>query len=748
MKRLLSLFLSLVCVISYVAIPVHVHAEEDVTAPAPAGDMNGDGVLDSADAIYLLRHSLFPEGYTLACEGDTNGDGFINSDDTIHLLRHILIPENYPIHSHYYSDWQIVTAPTCKDEGLSEAFCSCGKKQTQVEDKLTEHTWDEGTITTAPGCASEGVRTFTCTVCFETKTASVPATNNHTWDQGTVTTDPTCTKEGVMTFDCIDCDATTTQPIAATGIHLWDDGVITTDPSCDKDGVRTHTCSCCGTTTTTSIPATNDHDWNEGVITADPTCTEEGVKTFTCNGCGTTKTEAVDATGVHLWDDGVITVNPTCNAEGEKTFTCSSCGGTRTESVGITDQHTYNGGVITTAATCAKEGVKTYTCTTCSTTKTETIAKTTTHTPNGGTVTKAATCKETGTKTYNCTVCGVVTKTETIAKTSNHTWNGGSITTQPTADATGVKTYTCTTCGATKTESVAKLQLSFTSTGVTTTPLYGTWQVNLSIKNPSSKFKNDAWIGIYPTGITDAQFKEWKGSASLSTWTYAFHSKYTTGLSASNRPSGTSFTTSISSDFFTSMASSSRYYSSHPYGAICGGTYDIVLFYTDTTSGSLNGYEVAARVTVKLGNSAPSYNYGFGITGVTSNKSANTWKVEIFLKDAPASPFWKDAWVGIYPTNITQDLLYQHKGQAGLGTWCYVWSDQVERNSGEWKFSITQANISNYGTGQTAINTVNINYSKYPYGPVIGDEFFLILFYSDGASGNGYAIAKMVKFKL
>ena len=50
------------------------------------------------------------------------------------------------------------------------------------------HTWNSGNVTTAATCAKAGVRTYTCTVCGQTKTESISATGNHTWNTGKITT--------------------------------------------------------------------------------------------------------------------------------------------------------------------------------------------------------------------------------------------------------------------------------------------------------------------------------------------------------------------------------------------------------------------------------------------------------------------------------------------------------------------------------------------------------------------------------
>ena len=61
------------------------------------GDMNGDGVLGSSDAVYLLRYSIMPNLYPLSQAADINGDGTVNSADAVYLLRHTIMPQAYPM---------------------------------------------------------------------------------------------------------------------------------------------------------------------------------------------------------------------------------------------------------------------------------------------------------------------------------------------------------------------------------------------------------------------------------------------------------------------------------------------------------------------------------------------------------------------------------------------------------------------------------------------------------------------------
>jgi len=61
------------------------------------GDYDDNKEVTDADAIYLLRHTLFPNVYTLNQSGDTNADGEISDADAIYLLRHTLFPAVYPL---------------------------------------------------------------------------------------------------------------------------------------------------------------------------------------------------------------------------------------------------------------------------------------------------------------------------------------------------------------------------------------------------------------------------------------------------------------------------------------------------------------------------------------------------------------------------------------------------------------------------------------------------------------------------
>ena len=61
------------------------------------GDVDGDGDVDSDDAVYLLMNSYFPDNYPLNQVGDMDGDGDVDSDDSIYLLMNTYFSDRYPL---------------------------------------------------------------------------------------------------------------------------------------------------------------------------------------------------------------------------------------------------------------------------------------------------------------------------------------------------------------------------------------------------------------------------------------------------------------------------------------------------------------------------------------------------------------------------------------------------------------------------------------------------------------------------
>ncbi len=203
------------------------------------------------------------------------------------------------LHTGYGTHENTVPA-TCGEAGRTETICdNCGEVIATKEIPATgAHTWDNGTVTTEPTETTPGVRTFTCAVCGQTRTETIPATGAHDY-QFTRNVAPTCTADGYDLYTCSGCGATEKRNSKPALGHKWDSGTVTTEPTETTPGERTYTCTVCGEVKTEVIPATgaHTHKWDAGKVTTEPTATTPGVRTYTCTICGLTKEEVIPPTG-------------------------------------------------------------------------------------------------------------------------------------------------------------------------------------------------------------------------------------------------------------------------------------------------------------------------------------------------------------------------------------------------------------------------------------------------------------------
>jgi hypothetical protein len=276
--------------------------------------------------------------------------------------------------AHTYEE-VVTKEATCQETGTKTLTCSCGDTKTETIEK-TDHVTELKNAKEAT-CAEDGYTgDAVCTVCGQTITAGETiAKGTHVWNDGAVTTEPTCTETGVKTYTCTVCGETKTETIEKID-HITELKNVK-EATCAEDGYTGDAvCTMCEQTITAGETiAKGAHVWDDGAVTTEPTCTEKGVKTYTCTVCEETKTEDIDALG-HDVPQGEDYVAPTCTEAGATSAgICSRCG----ENIDSTEipalGHTWDDGVVTTAATTSSAGVKTYTCTRCGETKEEEIAK-------------------------------------------------------------------------------------------------------------------------------------------------------------------------------------------------------------------------------------------------------------------------------------------------------------------------------------------------------------------------------------
>ena len=89
-----------------------------------------------------------------------------------------------------------------------------------------EHSWDDGRVT-APTCGKAGYTTFTCEKCGLTKVDNeTAATGAHVWDAGLIAREPGCETAGTRIYSCTVCAEMKTESIPALG-HSYKNGVCT-----------------------------------------------------------------------------------------------------------------------------------------------------------------------------------------------------------------------------------------------------------------------------------------------------------------------------------------------------------------------------------------------------------------------------------------------------------------------------------------------------------------------------------------
>ena len=196
-------------------------------------------------------------------------------------------------------------------------------------DHAAAHCWDYGKVVKDPKCGVAGEKRYTCEVCGQTRSETIPALE-HQWDEDyQIDRYPTCTQEGSKSTFCYICGETRSESIPALG-HKWGEATykitrdyskVTASRMCENDNSHVEK----ETVNTTEI------------VTKEPTCTEAGEKIYRAvfeNPAFTPKkkTVALPALG-HSWNDGVITLYPTADAEGKLTYTCGNCGETKTEPI-------------------------------------------------------------------------------------------------------------------------------------------------------------------------------------------------------------------------------------------------------------------------------------------------------------------------------------------------------------------------------------------------------------------------------
>ena len=232
--------------------------------------------------------------------------------------------------NHSWDAGKVTTKATCTEEGEKTFTCSiCGDEKTEKV-SATGHQHTEIRNKKEATCKETGYSGDTwCKDCGKKILSgqAIAKTEDHSWNQGEITKEPTCKEKGEKTFTCSICGNTKTEKVSTTD-HQHMEIRNQKNPTCKEAGYSGDTyCADCGVKISSgkTIAKTKNHNWDGGVITTEPTCTERGEKTFTCTICGNTDTKKVNATG-HSYGAYKVVKEPTNKRKGLKSKTCSVCG--------------------------------------------------------------------------------------------------------------------------------------------------------------------------------------------------------------------------------------------------------------------------------------------------------------------------------------------------------------------------------------------------------------------------------------
>ena len=393
MKRVISLMLSVIMILSMSCIAVHADGTgtitvekvtakpgETVTFSISVSDNPGIAALqlevgygdyltvnevEEADDKIFTGDLQLPPNYDSSFK--LTWDNLANSEKNGALVNiTATVAENAP--AGYINVNVIkVTAVTIDEKRLDLDVENGGITVESDKPVECEHEWGEGVVTKEPTCTEDGVRTYTCSKCDETKTEVIPAGHDYAKSG---TTDPTCTKQGYTTYTCTRCgDTYNSDYVDALG-HSCEEKVI--EPTCTEAGEKSKVCTRCGETIDKEVIPALPHDWEE-VVTKEATCTEEGEMTRTCKreGCGKTETVAIPK----IAHDYTTEVTPaTCTEEGKVVYTCKVCGDTKTETIPAAG-HKWGDWKVVVEPTESEEGLEERTCSECGAKEERKIAK-------------------------------------------------------------------------------------------------------------------------------------------------------------------------------------------------------------------------------------------------------------------------------------------------------------------------------------------------------------------------------------
>ena len=222
-------------------------------------------------------------------------------------------------HVHTWSDWIVLTKPTCELGGQEQRYCSVCY---ELQNKPLEATGHTEVIDQAvpPTCTGTGLTEGKhCSVC-----RTVLVEQNTVDAAGHIpSAEATCT----MAQLCLACNV----ELAAALGHTESEWILDKASTCTERGSRHKECTVCKDTVKTETLYLLDHVDSDWIVDRPSTCTEGGYRHKECTSCGTT---THTGTLLALGHNYVASVTPpTLMDDGYTDYVCEFCSDSYTERI-------------------------------------------------------------------------------------------------------------------------------------------------------------------------------------------------------------------------------------------------------------------------------------------------------------------------------------------------------------------------------------------------------------------------------
>jgi endonuclease I len=160
--------------------------------------------------------------------------------------------------SHKYSEYVIITSPSCTEPGEKSRECSVCHNVDKITINPSGHTLGDWIPTKAPVCETQGEARRDCASCDYFEIDNVNPTG-HIYEEWITVIAPTCTSAGEKKHDCKYCDHTETVTTDALGHDITSHSAKA--PTHDTVGWQAYEdCSRCDYTTYVELPKTVEID--------------------------------------------------------------------------------------------------------------------------------------------------------------------------------------------------------------------------------------------------------------------------------------------------------------------------------------------------------------------------------------------------------------------------------------------------------------------------------------------------------